>query len=141
MHIAPIAFQFDDGGHSGIGLETNPHDGECWTRAYAIGQQIPYTQAAGILGALGSTVILGRKKHLLRSLRDMIGRLLEQDGWEWTPTRCRVHLRNGELPPGRLIVVIKRHWTVVIDGVLHDTFDCSRQGKSCVYGYWQKRKQ
>jgi hypothetical protein len=25
----------------------------------------------------------------------------------------------------------------MIDGVIHDTHDCSRRGKRCVYGYWQ----
>jgi hypothetical protein len=24
----------------------------------------------------------------------------------------------------------------VIDGVLHDTHDCTRGGTRCVYGYW-----
>jgi hypothetical protein len=26
----------------------------------------------------------------------------------------------------------------VIDGVIHDTHDCSRGGTRCVYGYWRK---
>jgi len=29
----------------------------------------------------------------------------------------------------------------VIDGVLHDTHDCSRDGTRCVYGYWLYSKQ
>jgi hypothetical protein len=28
---------------------------------------------------------------------------------------------------GRLIVSIRKHWTCVIDGVLHDTHDCTKQ--------------
>jgi len=31
---------------------------------------------------------------------------------------CRVHLRADDLPPGRLIVKISRHYTAVIDGVI-----------------------
>lgn len=36
-------------------------------------------------------------------------------------------------------------WTVepiaaVVDGVLHDTFDCSRGGTRCVYGYYAAQK-
>jgi hypothetical protein len=50
---------------------------------------------------------------------------------------CRVHLRADELPTGRLIVVVSRHLTAVLDGVIHDTFDPSRQGTRCVYGYYR----
>ena len=62
-------------------------------------------------------------------------------GWTWTPTMaigsgCRVHLRAEELPPGRLIVSIYRHLVAVIDGVIHDTHDCSHGGTRCVYGYY-----
>lgn len=36
-------------------------------------------------------------------------------------TRCRVHLRDGELPGGGLVVKVSRHLAAVIDGVVHDT--------------------
>lgn len=62
---------------------------------------------------------------------------------------CTVHLVDGELPLGRLIVVVSRHLTAVIDGVIHDTYDpqrntmyfgpdgkISRIAGRCVYGYW-----
>lgn len=66
-----------------------------------------------------------------------------------------MHLADGELPPGRLIVAVSRHYTAVIDGVVHDTHDPQRRtywygqgdyaaGKAvriterCVYGYWSK---
>ena len=50
---------------------------------------------------------------------------------------CKVHLRADELPRGQLLVSLSRHSAAVIDGVLHDTHDCSRDGMRCVYGYWQ----
>ena len=64
-------------------------------------------------------------------------------GWKWTPTMfvgqgCKVHLKREELPGGTLIVSCSKHLTVVIDGVLNDIFDCSRNGTRCVYGYWTK---
>ena len=49
---------------------------------------------------------------------------------------CKVHLRADELPTGRLIVAVSKHITAVIDGVIHDTHDCSRSGTRCVYGYF-----
>jgi hypothetical protein len=51
-------------------------------------------------------------------------------------TGCQVHLRADELPEGRLIVRLSRHVAAVIDGVLHDNHDCSRQGTRCVYGFF-----
>ena len=48
-------------------------------------------------------------------------------------------LDEDELPKGRLICHVSRHSCAVIDGVLNDTYDCSRMGTRCVYGYWIKR--
>jgi len=52
---------------------------------------------------------------------------------------CRVHLRSKELPMGTLIVSVSKHLTTVIDGVINDTHDCSRDGTRCVYGYWYRK--
>ena len=49
---------------------------------------------------------------------------------------CKVHLRREDLPMGRIIVRVTRHYCAVIDGIIHDTYDCSRDGTRCVYGYW-----
>jgi len=51
---------------------------------------------------------------------------------------CKVHLCADELPPGKIIVKLSGHVAAVIDGVLYDNHDCSRQGSRCVYGYWSK---
>lgn len=31
----------------------------------------------------------------------------------------------------------RKHVCAVINGVIHDTFDSSREGSRCVYGYWK----
>jgi len=72
-----------------------------------------------------------RKNTVKEYLRDI--------GWRWTPTMhigsgCKVHLRAGELPPGRLIVALSKHLCAVIDGVIHDTHDCSRGGRRSFTG-------
>jgi len=33
---------------------------------------------------------------------------------------------------------LSRHLTTVIDGVIYDTYDPSREGTRCVYGYYSK---
>lgn len=42
---------------------------------------------------------------------------------------------------GRIIVRLSRHISAVIDGVIHDTYDPSRDGTRCVYGYWKPSDQ
>lgn len=61
----------------------------------------------------------------------------------WTATMgigtgCTMHLCADELPPGRLVCMVSRHACAVIDGVLFDNHDCSRNGTRCVYGYWKR---
>ena len=70
---------------------------------------------------------------------------LEQKGWEYVScvgyrTGFQVHLDPAELPKGRIIVSLSRHYAAVIVGVLHDTYDSSRGGKRGVYGYWRERQ-
>ena len=65
-------------------------------------------------------------------------------GFVWTPTMgigtgCTVHLRADELPNGRLVVAVSKHYTAVLDGVIHDIENPSRDGTRCVYGYWSER--
>lgn len=50
-----------------------------------------------------------------------------------------VHLKRSELPKGNIILKVSKHLTCVKDGVLFDTYDCSRNGERGVYGYWIKK--
>jgi hypothetical protein len=59
-------------------------------------------------------------------------RYMHELGFEWIATMkigsgCKLHLADGELPMGRLIVSVSKHYTAVIDGVLHDTHDPRRK--------------
>lgn len=51
---------------------------------------------------------------------------------------CKIHLDANELPRGTIIVSLSKHLTCVKDGVIYDTYDCSRDGDRCVYGYWRE---
>ena len=53
---------------------------------------------------------------------------------------CTVHMKKDELPDGDLIVSLSRHITCVKDGTIYDTYDPSRDGTRCVYGYWTAPK-
>lgn len=76
--------------------------------------------------------------------KDTTKRVIEKRiGWKWHPlmnigSGCKVHLNKEELPEGILILRLSKHLTCIKNGVMYDTFDCSRDGTRCVYGYWSK---
>lgn len=138
-----IKFVKHDGGRQAAGFKGNT--GDCVVRSVAIVTELPYCEIYDAINvaAKRERPRKGRKRSSARTgvNRDTIRRYLDSLGFSWTPTMtigsgCRVHLREDELPPGRLIVNLSRHVAAVIDGVLHDTHDCSRNGTRCVYGYW-----
>lgn len=138
---------YNDGGRAAAGHKGNA--GDCVTRSIAIAAQIPYQQVYDRLNEIAVNERTGKRKRTrsdseLGVHRYTVDRFLKEAGWTWVPTMkvgqgCTVHLRRGELPHGRLIVKLSRHMTAVLYDVIHDTFDCSREGTRCVYGYWYKQ--
>jgi hypothetical protein len=154
-----MTWTYDDGGRAAAGFKGDA--GDCVTRAIAIATGRPYAGVYDMMwaglrshastyndkvakrirrggGRRGTTPRNGVSKKVSRVY-------LEALGWTWVPTMaigsgCTVHLRADELPSGRLIVAVSRHLVAVIDGVIHDTHDCSRGGTRCVYGYWHREK-
>jgi hypothetical protein len=141
-----MRYQYNDGGRAASGYKGKA--GDCVCRAIAIATSQPYRKVFEELSAFGWFPGSRMKRGddgLYRPRPDNEAALtkdyLASLGWQWTPTMqigsgCRVHLRADELPTGRLVVRVSRHLVAVIDGVIHDTYDCSRGGSRCVYGYW-----
>lgn len=140
---------YDDGGRSAAGYRGSA--GDCVTRSVAVATGLPYQE---VYDALKNEALKERPRvqsngrpRRRSSVRDgvakpTIRRYLTALGWRWTPTMhigsgTTVHVRADELPPGHLILSCSGHYTAMIDGVIHDTFDPSRDGTRCVYGYWQ----
>lgn len=147
---------YDDGGRKAAGFRGEAED--CVCRAIAIATGRPYREVyddlnnfasyekltraeasceAAFKGSCASSSRTGIRKQTSRDYLDYIG-------WQWHPTMkigqgCKVHLRDGELPVGRVIVQVSKHVVAVIDGVVHDTHDCTRDGMRCVYGFWLPR--
>jgi hypothetical protein len=144
-----VRFVLDDGGRACAGFKGETDD--CVCRSIAIAMDRPYREVYDELWEASRAEKPSKNKRGKSSPRtgvhkDVIRTYLESHGWEWTPTMqigsgCTVHLREKELPPGRLIVSVSRHTTAVIDGVIHDTRDPSRNGQRCVYGYFRKREE
>lgn len=143
-----IKFQYNNGGRLEAGYKGSA--GDCACRAIAIAAQLPYEQVYKAIGDLAKNErtpkrYRGTGKSSARNgvYRPLMFTLMETLGFKWVPTMfvgkgCKVHLRTGELPSGRIVVSLSKHYAAVIDGVLNDTYDCSRNGTRCVYGYWIK---
>ena len=137
-----------DGGRAAAGFKGIV--GDCVCRSIAIATELPYRQVYDDLNKL-KKVTEKRWKGAKSSSREGVFRQTYEKylfdlGWSWVPlmgfgTGCRFHLRKEELPSGRLICSISGHMVAVIDGIVHDTYDCSREGHRCVYGYYYKKEQ
>jgi|TARA_R110000765_G_scaffold38454_4_gene84389 hypothetical protein len=152
-----------DGGRAAAGIRGA--GGDCVTRAVAIATQQPYDVVYAALshGSRSERVTRGARAKTgasngVHTKRKWFKDYMAALGWTWTPTMgigtgCTVHLSDGELPMGRLIVSVSKHYTTVIDGVIHDTHDPQRGdtftydssgsyvrlgGGRCVYGYWSQ---
>jgi len=141
-----MKFIFNDGGRKAAGYKGST--GDCVTRAIAIATGKPYQEVYDALNAIGESERTGSRRRGKSNARTGVykqakRKYMDSIGWTWTPTMligsgCKVHLKDGELPMGRLVVAVSKHSVAVIDGVIHDTHDPSRDGTRCVYGYYRK---
>lgn len=145
-----IQFNFNDGGRKDSGYKG--FTGDCVCRSIAIASGKPYSE---IYEALSLGNLNQRKSKYdnktrgtktaargINTNRKWFKDYMAQLGFSWIPTMligqgCKVHLSKDQLPSGKIIAVVSKHYTAVIEGVLNDTFDCSREGTRCVYGYWK----
>lgn len=142
-----MKFELDDGGRSAAGYKGSA--GDCVARSIAIASGRPYFEIYQRLVAETGDQRTGKSGKRPRSARNGVdvGRkwfkdLMAELCFTWTSTMaigsgCKVHLRDGELPMGRLVVAVSRHYTAVVDGTIRDTHDPQRDGMRCVYGYWK----
>jgi hypothetical protein len=163
-----LSYVYDDGGRAEAGYKGET--GDCGVRAAALASGRPYEEVYQLLLKLAAKERPGarRKRHGKPRSRshprtgiwtDTMHKLMYELGFLWVATMqvgsgCKVHLADDELPGGRLVVRVSKHYTAVLDGVIHDTYDPRRTvhevGRKdgvdyrrtydrCVYGYWQPR--
>lgn len=172
-----IEYLYNDGGRKDAGFKGK--SGDCVTRSIAIATGLPYKQVYDRLaegnasqrqtkGMLKTGKGVKTANHGIYTKRKWFKDYMAELGATWTPTMfvgqgCKVHLNASELPKGRIITKLSRHYAAVIDGVLHDTYDSSTRTTNyyspnhpnipkgavynemgeavykperCVYGYW-----
>ena len=159
-----MKFVYSDGGRRDAGYKGAA--GDCVARSIAIASRLPYAE---VYQALARGMGAQRKskgasaRNGINTRRKWFKDYMISIGAKWTPTMligqgCKVHLHDGELPDARLVVAVSKHYTAVINNVIHDTHDPQREvhcctpgsnGSSadpdarhwierrCVYGYWQ----
>lgn len=148
--MTALPWVHDDGGRSTAGFKGLA--GDCVTRAIAIAADLPYLTVYDHLHNVARVRLANPRVRRGRNsgasprtgvMPEVYKPYLAMLGFEWTPTMSigsgtRVHLAEGELPDGRLIVRLSGHLAAVVDGVIHDTFDPSRGGRRAVYGHWRR---
>lgn len=130
----------NDGGREAAGYKGKA--GDCAVRAIAIATGKPYQEVYSDL--FSENKIRNPRKSSPRdggTSMKTIHKYLKSLGWSWHPTMqigsgCKVHLKQDELPSGNIIVRLSGHLCAVLNGVINDTYDPSRDGTRCVYGYW-----
>lgn len=141
-----MKFIYDDGGRSKY---FKGQTGDCVCRAICNATGKDYKDIYDLINQTSKKEKTGKRKKGTSNARTGCYKYTEKEvienilGWKWHPTMhigvgCLTHLTDDELPKGTLIVRLSKHLTCVKDGVLYDTYDCSRGGTRCVYGYWIK---
>lgn len=142
-----MKFVYDDGGRSKYFKAENV--GDCVTRAICNATGKDYMEVYKAINEMAkgekTTKHRGGKRSSSRNgvFKETWKKYLKGLGFVWHPTMqigsgCKVHLKAEELPKGTLIVSVTHHLTCVKDGILFDTYDCSRDETRCVYGYFVK---
>ena len=171
-----MQFIYDDGGRAAAGFKGKT--GACVARSIAIAGGLAYADVyAALANGMGKQRVSrgGKSKGATARKGISVSRKWFKDymasiGATWTPTMtigsgCKVHLVADELPAGRIICQVSKHYTAVVDGVIHDTFNPADRGTTvypanypaerlpkrvtglssgasayapqrCVYGYW-----
>lgn len=143
-----MKFVYSDGGRSNYFKKDNVRD--CVTRAIANATGNDYLEIYKAINELAKAETKSKRRCGKSSARNGVYKVtydkyIKALGWKWVPTMsigqgCKVHLQEEELPKGKLIVRLSKHLTCVKDGVLYDTYDCTREGNRCVNGYYIKEE-
>ena len=138
---------YDDGGRAEAGYKGKTKD--CVCRAISIVTGKPYQECYDLINQYSKSERTGKRKRGRSNARTGVypkttRKIMADLGWVWVPVMtigsgCTMHLNANELPMGKIICKLSRHCVAVIDHVVHDTYDCTRDGNRCVYGYYIER--
>ena len=114
-----MKFILNDGGRANAGFQGKADD--CVTCAIAIASGLPYIKVYNALAQGTGNQRSGKSGKRSASANNGINvtrkwfkDYMASIGFVWTPTMgigtgCKVHLADGELPMGRLVVSVSKH--------------------------------
>ena len=128
-------YEYNDGGRVKAGFKGKYAD--CGVRAMSIACQIPYAEADERLRDSAAAGRMGSRSLSKGIFKEDMTDALKKLGWVWRPAPKFVgrKARCSDMPKGRVIARMSHHFVAVLDGVAHDTWDCTAK---MVYGYWEK---
>tara|TARA_R110000751_G_C13413590_1_gene439340 strand:- start:37 stop:480 length:444 start_codon:yes stop_codon:yes gene_type:complete len=141
-------FVYNDGGRKAAGFKGDADD--CVCRAIAIAADLPYKTVYDRLAEGNASQRKSKRvgkqsrsaNNGIYTKRKWFKDYMSSLGFVWVPTMqigsgCNTHLKADELPSGKIVCNVSKHLVAMIDGIIQDTFNCSRKGTRCVYGYWK----
>lgn len=141
-----MKFIYNDGGRSKYFKAKGV--GDCVVRAICNATGKDYKEVYDAINDISKSEHTGRRKRGVSNARNGVYKntykkyIEDVLGWRWISCSgigkgITKHLNENDMPSkGTYIVRVSSHLTCVKDGVLIDTFDCTRNGQRGVYGYW-----
>lgn len=128
-----MTYQYNDGGRAVAGFKGNS---DCGIRAVSIALEMPYKDSRRLLQEFARKGKQGSGQISRGIYKEDIDAALRSKGWVWrsAPKFQGRKAKYSDLPKGRVIARMAKHYAAVIDGVLMDTWDSSDK---MVYGYWE----
>ena len=135
-----VRLVFDDGGRELSGRKGRVND--CVVRSISIVTGLPYDAVYAEVMRRGR--IGYKRKHYsprwgVDTTRVWFQNYMISLGFVWhklkrgTLIGAIAHLR------GRFVVDMRRHYAAMVDGVVHDVFDCTLRSNRRICGYWEWR--
>ncbi len=131
-----MSYQYNDAGREAAGFVGNR---DCGIRAVSIALGLPYTGARSLLKEYAKAGKQGNGQIARGIYKEDMAAALGSKGWVWhsAPKFIGRKARYGDIPKGRVIVRMAKHYAAVIDGVLLDAWNSSEK---MVYGYWSQKQ-
>jgi hypothetical protein len=113
---------------------------DCVCRAIAIASNRDYKEVYDSLKKA-----LGTPRNGVFTQKKAFKDWMVANGFVWTPcsgigVKTSVHFVKGELPTGRMVCSVAKHYVAVVDDKVYDTWDSrynSFNDLRRIYGYWE----
>lgn len=127
-------YKYNDGGRSQY---FKGKAGDCAARAMAVALELDYKAAYNELANANAKGRGGEKSARNGIYKEDFNKVLEAHGLTWVAAPKFVGRKAyaRDMPNGRVIARMARHFVAIIDGVAYDTFNSTHK---MIYGYWVK---